>query len=113
MVARNSLLAAPPYPVERALKQLGADLRTARLRRSLTIAEVAQKIGCGVRAISDAEKGKPASSAAVYAALLWAFNLLNDLETLADPGKDAEGLALSQQREGKRARRRKELDNDF
>jgi DNA-binding XRE family transcriptional regulator len=58
MVARNTLLQAPPYPVENALKQLGANLKTARIRRNLTVQEVAQKIGTGVRAIYDAEKGK-------------------------------------------------------
>jgi hypothetical protein len=32
MAARNPLLAAPPYEVEQALKTLGANIRTARLR---------------------------------------------------------------------------------
>ena len=69
MTARNKLLTAPPYAVEQSLKRLGADLRTARLRRNLTIDDVAEKIGTGPRAIGDAEKGKPSTSAAVYAAL--------------------------------------------
>lgn len=113
MVARNPLLAAPPYPVEKALKRLGANLRTARIRRRLTREEVAQKIGAGVRAISEAEKGKPSTSAAVYVALLWTFDLLSDFELLADPDRDVEGQALARSREGVRARRRKGLDNDF
>ena len=54
MPARNTLLLAPPYPVELALTELGANLRTARLRRNLTVEEVAQKIGAGRRAVSDA-----------------------------------------------------------
>jgi hypothetical protein len=37
MVAKNTLGMAPPYAVERALKSLGSNLRTARLRRNLTI----------------------------------------------------------------------------
>jgi hypothetical protein len=37
MAARNQLLEAQPYPVEQALKRLGQNLRTARLRRNLTI----------------------------------------------------------------------------
>ena len=45
MKARNPLLGATPYSVETALKKLGADLKTARLRRNLTGEEVAQKIG--------------------------------------------------------------------
>ena len=68
MTARNKLLAAPPYPVERALKHLGGNLRTARLRRNLTIAEVAEKIGAGARAIAAAEAGKAATGAAVKVA---------------------------------------------
>jgi len=113
MVARNTLLAVPPYPVEKVLKQLGQNLRTARIRRLLTVEDVAQKIGAGVRAISDAEKGKPSTSVAVYAALLWTYDLLSDFEILAKPDRDAEGQALALSREGARSRRRKGLDNDF
>ena len=43
MAARNKLQSAPPYSVEQALKSLGENLRAARLRRNLTIAEVAGK----------------------------------------------------------------------
>ena len=62
MTARNKLLAAPPYPVEQTLKRLGANLRTARLRRHLTIEDLAEKIGTGVRAVADAEHGKASAS---------------------------------------------------
>ena len=105
MVALNPLLTAPPYAVARSLKQLGANLRTARLRRNLTIQETAQKIGTGPRAVEDAEKGKPSTSIAVYAALLWAFDLLGQLDAVADPRHDGEGQALALSRERKRARR--------
>ena len=54
MPARNMLLLAPPHPGELALKELGANLRTARLRRTLTIEEVAQKIGVGRRQNAEA-----------------------------------------------------------
>jgi transcriptional regulator with XRE-family HTH domain len=113
MSARNPLLAAPPYPVEQALKKLGANLRTARLRRNLTIREVAEKIGSGPRAVSDAEKGKVSTGIAVYAALLWAFDLLNQLADVADPCKDEEGQALSLASDRLRARSRGESGNDF
>ena len=113
MSARNPLLAAPPYPVEQTVKKLGANLRTARLRRNLTIKEVAEKIGCGPRAVSDAEKGKASTGIAVYVALLWAFDLLDPLAEVADPNKDEEGQALSRDSERLRARSTGELDNDF
>ena len=113
MTARNPLLKAPPYPVEQALKRLGANLRTARLRRNLTINDVAQKIGAGRRAVMDAEKGKPSTGIAVYVALLWVFDLLSLFEDVADPAKDAEGQALARSKERSRARISGELDDDF
>lgn len=117
MVARNTLLQVPPYAVEQALKRLGTRLRTARIRRRLTIQDVAQKIGTGVRAVQDAEKGKPSTSVAVYTALLWAFGLLSDFDILADPGRDSEGQTLALAREGSRVRHGTRapggMDNDF
>jgi transcriptional regulator with XRE-family HTH domain len=113
MAKINSLITAPPYPVELALKRLGVNLRTARLRRNLTIKEAAEKIGTGPRPVSDAEKGKTSTSAAVYIALLWAYDLLTPMEAIADPASDKEGLALSAQRERARASTPQELDSDF
>lgn len=113
MTAKNTLIQAPPYPVERAIKRLGANLRTARLRRNLTIEEIGEKIGTGPRAVSDAEKGKVSTGIAVYIALLWAHDLLGPMNELADPASDDEGLSLSFSRERARARAKEELDDDF
>ena len=109
----NQLLAAQPYPVERALRTLGANLRTARLRRGQTIAGVAEKIGTGPRAVMDAERGNAFTGIAVYAALLWLYDLLSPFEDLANPLKDEQGLALASRHERTRARQSRGLDNDF
>jgi DNA-binding XRE family transcriptional regulator len=113
MTARNKLLTAPPYAVEQSLKRLGADLRTARLRRNLTIEDLAEKIGTGLRAIGDAEKGKPSTTVAVYAAMLWALDLLAQLDEVARPENDAEGQRLALGRERDRASAETGLSNDF
>ena len=113
MTGRNILTTAPPYPVEQVLKQLGANLRTARLRRNLRIQDVAEKIGTGPRPVSNAEQGKPSTTVAVYIALLWAYDLMDALKEIADPALDKEGLALTLPRERARARQPKSLDNDF
>jgi transcriptional regulator with XRE-family HTH domain len=113
MVARNKLQKAPPFPVEQALKRLGANLRTARGRRNLTIEEVAERIGTGPRAVMDAEKGKPSTGIVVYSALLWLYDLLQPVEALADPLKDKEGLSLEAAKAPKRVRKSGGLDNDF
>jgi transcriptional regulator with XRE-family HTH domain len=113
MTAKNALVQAPPYDVEQALKKLGADLRTARLRRNLTVDATAAKIGTGRRAILDAEKGKITTQIAVYAALLWAFGLVDRLGDAADPHLDAEGHRLALANDRVRARSPKGMDNDF
>ncbi|VWX57572.1 putative transcriptional regulator [Burkholderiales bacterium 8X] len=113
MTARNKLLAAPPYAVEQSLKRLGADLRTARLRRNMTIEDLAGKIGTGPRAVGDAEKGKPSTTIAVYTAMLWALDLLPQLDEVATPERDAEGQTLALSAERSRARAKTELSNDF
>jgi transcriptional regulator with XRE-family HTH domain len=111
MVAQNKLLKSPPHPVEQTLKRLGENLRTARVRRKITIADAAERIGTGARAIMDAEKGKPSTGIAVYAALLWLYDLLQPFDDLADPTKDREGLSLEKTRA--RARKGKGLNREF
>ncbi len=113
MKARNQLLEAPPYQIEQALKKLGADLKTARLRRHISSAEAAQKIGTSRFAVADAEKGKPSTSVAVYAALLWAYGLIDRLADSADPKNDEEGSRLAFMREPTRARHSPKLNNEF
>ena len=112
-MARNRLLTAPPYPVAQALTRVGQNLRTARIRRHYTIEEVAAKIGTGVRAVMDAEKGKASTGLAVYGALLWLYDLLQPFEDIANPLKDEEGLALAASRQKRRVRKSGGLDNDF
>src|SRR3954454_21654873 len=113
MVARNKLQASPPVPVEQALKRLGDNLRVARVRRNVTIEDVAERIGTGPRAVMDAEKGKPSTGILVYSALLWHYDLIQPLGELADPLKDKEGLALEAAKAPVRARKRGGLANDF
>ena len=113
MSALNKLVMAPPYPVEQTLRRLGANLRTARLRRNLTLEDVAAKIGAGKRTVADAERGKPSTGIAVYAAMLWALDLLDQLDEVATPERDEEGQTLALSRERGRARPRTELNNDF
>ncbi len=113
MPARNALSMAPPHAVLLALARLGEDLRTARLRRNLTIDEIAAKIGCGRRAVADAEHGKATTSMAVYAALLWNYDLLDGMKHLADPSRDQEGMILARSKQRSRARRSQGLSNDF
>ncbi|HVE44267.1 MAG TPA: helix-turn-helix transcriptional regulator [Gammaproteobacteria bacterium] len=114
MSQKNKLLEAPPFAVADALKHFGNNLRTARLRRNLTIQQVAKKAGTGSRVISDAEKGKFTTGIGNYVALLWVYDLLEPFNEVADPVKDEIGQHLALVRDRERARHRDEgLDNDF
>ncbi len=113
MPRRNALSASTPFAVETAIKRLGTNLRVARLRRNLTLEEVAERLGAGRHVIARAETGKATTPIAVYVGLLWAYGLLEQFSPLADPAEDKEGLALSLAKERSHARRVGALDNDF
>lgn len=113
MVAKSPLLKAPPYQVEQALKTLGAHIRTARLRRNLSLQELAEKIGVERHVVSAAEKGKPSTGIAIYAAMLWAMGLIDQLAEVADSDRDDEGKTLARLRERAKAGGSKGLNDDF
>jgi transcriptional regulator with XRE-family HTH domain len=104
MPPRSQLSKAPPHAVEAALQKLGANLRTARLRRNLSLAELAGKVGVDRHVVADAENGKLGTNAGVYVGMLWAMNLLPTLSGVAEPRADEEGLALAGLEERERAR---------
>lgn len=114
MTRNNLLLKSPPHIVKSKIELLGSNLRTARLRRSLTIQDVATKIGAGVRAVRDAESGKISTSIGVYIALLWLYDLIYEIDNLADPLLDEVGLKLDELKKPQRARHiKRRMDNDF
>lgn len=113
MALRSKLVAAPPYAVEAAVERLGAHLRIARVRRNLSLLEMASRLGVDRHVVADAERGKLTTGIAVYAGLLWALNLLDRLEPVADPALDEEGLALAMNEARTRSYASRKLDNDF
>lgn len=104
---------AVPFEVEERLRRFGANLRTARIRRGLTIQTAAEKIGVSRFAIMDAERGKPTTGIAVYLGMLWAYDLLDEFGNIAHPALDRTGIALSSGQERQRVRQPEALDDDF
>ena len=113
MANTSRITDAPPAAVEEALKRLGRNIRTARLRRRLRIEDVAQRMGASRFTLADVEKGKPGASAAAYLGALWALGLLEQITDVADPDRDDEGKVLESARAPSQAPRRQSLDNDF
>jgi hypothetical protein len=48
-----------------------------------------------------------------YVALLWVYDLLSQLNEVANPAQDEQGLTLSAAKDKTRARKSAGLDNDF
>jgi transcriptional regulator with XRE-family HTH domain len=113
MSKRNALSAALPFEVEQALKAMGANLRTARLARNLSIEEAAAKIGVGYRTVATAEGGKPGTAVGVYFSLLWIYGLQGQIRDLADPLRDPLVQRAARTRERAYPTRKGALDNDF
>jgi transcriptional regulator with XRE-family HTH domain len=100
-----------PAALNAAIVEFSARLQMARKRRKLSIRQVADKLGVGVRAVSDAEKGKPTTAVSTYIGLLWVYGLLGDMKNVANPMNDIEGLRLEALAKNKSIK--SELDNDF
>ena len=96
-----------PIPVARTLRQLGADLRAARIRRGLRAAVVAERAQISAPTLSRVERGDPAVALGIYATVLWVLGLLEPLALIAAPVEDSVGMALEAERLPQRVRVRK------
>jgi transcriptional regulator with XRE-family HTH domain len=85
----------PPLAVRRTLLKLGGDLRDARKRRGLTAEIVAERAFTSRPTLQRIEAGDDGVGIGIYAAVLNALGLLDQLGALADPSRDQIGLELS------------------
>ncbi|MGH8278936.1 MAG: helix-turn-helix domain-containing protein [Gammaproteobacteria bacterium] len=86
----------------RLLRELGGKLRAARLRRAYTAETVAQRAGIGRPTLLRVERGDPAVALGVYARVLQALGLENDLGQIA--ANDELGRKLQDAGLGQRVR---------
>lgn len=68
---------------EKILEKMGNRIRRARLRRNISIEELAQKATIGKSTLSLIEKGKPTVSIGAYAVVLAELELDEDFELIA------------------------------
>jgi hypothetical protein len=94
-----------PLPVKRALAKLGGDIRSARLRRRITTAMMAERAFITRTTLRKVELGNPAVSLGIYATVMFILGLTPRLADLADVRADEVGLQLEEERLPKRVRR--------
>ncbi|MDH7972497.1 helix-turn-helix transcriptional regulator [Sphingomonas sp. AR_OL41] len=80
------------------MTKLGSDIATARKRRNLTIAIVAERAFVGRNTITRVERGDPGVSLGIYATILFVLGLSERLGDLADPATDEVGTSLEIER---------------
>ena len=74
----------PTFPAgERQLKALGERLRAARLRRRMTQAVVAARVGVSKQTVAKLESGNPTTSLATTLRVLQVLGLGQDIDRLA------------------------------
>jgi transcriptional regulator with XRE-family HTH domain len=93
-----------PLPVDRALRRLGQNIALARLRRNLSQAALAERIGSSVNTVRRMEAGHPGTALQHFARTLQVFGELEGLEQLLDTAQDTIGLALMDEKMPRRAR---------
>lgn len=81
-----------PRKLEQKMQIVGEQIRLARLRRNISIAQVAERATCSPMTIARIEKGVPTVAIGIYLRVLYALQLDDDILLLAQ--KDEMGRAL-------------------
>lgn len=76
-----------PRKLEQKMSEMGEQIRLARLRRNLSIAQVAERATCSPLTVGRIEKGSPTVSIGIYARVLYALQLDDDLLLIAKEDK--------------------------
>ncbi len=93
-----------PLPVKRALAKLGADIRSARLRRRIATTTMAERAFITRMTLRKVERGDPGVALGIYATVMFVLGLTPRLADLADSRADEVGLQLEEERLPKRIR---------
>jgi transcriptional regulator with XRE-family HTH domain len=93
-----------PLPVKRALTKLGADIRSARLRRRIPTTVMAERAFITRVTLYKIERGDPTVSLGAYAVVLFILGLTQRIGELADARNDERGLQLEEEQLPKRIR---------
>ena len=88
-----------PRKLQQNMEIVGEQIRLARLRRNLSIAQIAERATCSLPTVMSVEKGVATDSIGIYLRVLYALQLEADILLLAkdDPlGRDIQDLNLKQ-----------------
>ena len=106
-----------PRKLEQKMQIVGEQIRLARLRRNLSIAQIAERATCSPLTVSRIEKGAPTVAIGIYLRVLYALQLDDDILLLAKEdtmGKALQDLSLKKrERASKKDKKRLYVFVDF
>lgn len=92
--------------IDASLEAFGRHLRTARLRRGLAQASVADMAGVSLRTLQKLESGDPGVAIRTVASVMKILGFGTSFDSLCSPETDETGHLLDMERVPKRGRRR-------
>lgn len=113
MASPERVLNLPPDTVVDRVARLGLRIRAARTRRKLRREDLAARAGVSRSTLEAIERGELTTGIGAYVRALWALGVDEELDLIADPGLDRDGLALELSAQTKRVRVRRKAGNDF
>ena len=90
-----------PRKLEQKMLIVGEQIKLARLRRNLSVAQIAERATCSPLTVSRIEKGSPTVSIGIYLRVLYALQLEDDILLLAkedELGRRLQDLSLINRR---------------
>lgn len=96
-----------PFPVSRAMRKLGEDLKNARKRRRITTKLAAERANISRTTLTKIEKGDAGVSIGAYAKVLFILGLISHLSDMVDIKFDKFGQTLETEHLPKRVRHKK------
>lgn len=96
-MAKNTMGTKLPRKLEQKMQIVGEQIKLARLRRNLSVAQVAERATCSPLTVSRIEKGIPTVAIGIYMRVLYALQLDDDILWLAKEdklGKSLQDLSL-------------------
>ena len=88
-----------PRKLEQKMQVVGEQIKLARLRRNLSVTQVAERATCSSLTVSRIEKGAPTVAIGIYLRVLYALQLDDDILSLAkddELGRALQDMNLSQ-----------------
>lgn len=100
-MTKNTMGTKLPRKLEQKMLIVGEQIKLARLRRNLSVAQIAERATCSSLTVSRIEKGSPTVSIGIYLRVLYALQLEDDILLLAkedELGRRLQDLSLINRR---------------